>query len=159
MTCVAFPWGNLITAVSTLTAGLGGAGLRARSDRKDRAAEADRDDKAAQAERERLARQATVATATALLRNHRQSIGDYSVIGTTNYAIVVRRTEELTAEFFQAVADAELYGSAEVRESARRLRAVAVASGEAAVNKNVQAAKTALPAFDQALGQFIDEAT
>lgn len=49
---MAFTWDNLITAVSTLVAGLGGAGLKERSDRKDRDAEAIREDAAARAVQE-----------------------------------------------------------------------------------------------------------
>lgn len=155
---MAFPWDNLITAVSTLTAGLGGVALKQGGDRKDSAAKAAREDQAAQAERQRLADQALVAGATELLRNCRQVIGDYETYE-QDYIAAIERRDGLCAQFFQAVADVEFCGSPEARESARALRAAAVTADTATRLKNVTASAVALPEFDAALGRFIDVVT
>ncbi len=151
-----FPWDNLITAASTLTAGLGAVGLKSRSDRKDREAEAQREDAAARAERQRVAYQAVVANATEVLRNYRQVSGEIKIL-TSAYAAIRARTDKLTGDLHQALAEAELAGSDEARVSAGNLRrAETVAGAAVASNANPAATRAALAEFETAIGAFID---
>jgi hypothetical protein len=149
----AFPWDNLITAASTLIAGLGAVGLKTRSDRKDRAAEAEREDAAARAQRQELAYKALVASATELLRTYRQLSGELAV-RTTEYHGATRRRDELEREFLHDASEAELAsGSNEIRESVGNLRAAARAARAVIDDDPPQAA---MAAFEAAIGAFID---
>ncbi len=116
-----FPWDNLITAVSTLAAGIGagigGAWLRGRSDgrRDDRAVEAARTD------RQREAYAALVTTARVALRNFRQLGIAYGMDRTSDpdAAKFLAETDAIATDLTHAIGTVELLGSSRARKYAK----------------------------------------
>jgi uncharacterized membrane-anchored protein YhcB (DUF1043 family) len=148
----AFPWATLITAVSTLIAGLGAVGLKGRSDRKDRKAQAERENASIRLEQQRLAYQALVATSTELLRNYRQLIGEIYTLEKDEKK-ARNRNEKLHGELFQAVAAVELAGTEDARVRAGWVRDAAGVIHSALARNEAEAG---IKLLDQAIGAFID---
>jgi hypothetical protein len=160
-----FPWSNLITAASTLGAGLGTVGLKGRLDRKDRAAAAERDEASARAQRQSAAYNALVASATEMLHNVRQRLDneyrknvspERNAVSPEQEVYLSGRGEAAAAELFRAVADVELAGSEDAGKSAANLRKAALDASGALEYGSTDEAEEALDDFEKAIGAFID---
>jgi len=154
----AFPWDNLIIAVSTLGAALGSVGLKSRIDRKDRAAQAERDDASARAERQRAAYKALVASATEMLYNYRKrhDNGYTDELSKTQLADLRSRGLAVLGELFGAVADVQLAGSDDARQSAANLRSAALEADAALEYGSQEEAEEPLADYEVSIGAFID---
>src|SRR5258707_6728314 len=113
MACVAFPWDNMITAVSTLVAGLGGVGLKQRGDRKDRSAETSRQDALARADRVGAAYADLVTTAMEMELHFEQMVAvrQRYTAGHVESVARARQGEETGKRLARATSMVQLVGS------------------------------------------------
>lgn len=153
---MAFPWDVLITGLSTLTAGLGSAGLAGRINRKDRAAEGERKAASDRVERRAAAYRAVVAGAAEVQHNYMQRWGKFGNLSPTEQLSIRSRGDIVTGDLLRAIADVVLTGSDDARQSAEELRR-AVLDAESALEYGDNADREEpLEYLESAIQAFID---
>lgn len=118
---MAFPWDNLITAISTLVAGLGVVGLKQRGDRAERKAEAIRQDAQDRADR-RGAAYANLVTTAMDMQLHYEQMTSVRQRWTAEHPESVARArlgEETGKQFGRAISMVQLVGSDAARAAAK----------------------------------------
>jgi len=155
---VAFPWDVLITAVSTLGAALRAADLTARINRKDRAAEAERKDATDRAARQEAAYKSAVASAAEMQHNYGQRWGKFDDLTAAEQLSIRSRGALVSGELLRAIAEVELIGSKDARESAENLRRAALQVEDALEYGAGDEPEEPLEDLQAAIGAFIDAA-
>jgi hypothetical protein len=157
---VAFPWDNLITAVSTLAAALGGVGLMERGARKERKAEAIRRDELARSERRRVAYADLVTTAGDVLLYFQQRVHARMdmIVGVEVNAERGLSGEESGKQLERTISIVQLVGSNAARIAARAVHDATVVVSRLFTTSKLdrKAADAAFEAMFNAIDGFLD---